>query len=177
MEAGVAVLAEGGWPAVTTRAVADRAGAHLGLIHYHFGGLPGLRRAIALHAGELVIGPVVRELSAADDARSAIDRLRRILPETTGDVRVIRLATELMTGALGDPALGDLMRVQLREARERIAERLERLRPHWSRPRRIGVATVAAALVDGLMLHRLVDPALPTEEALTALSDLLGVEP
>jgi AcrR family transcriptional regulator len=37
VEAGVAVLADGGWPAVTTRAVAGRAGANVALIHYHFG--------------------------------------------------------------------------------------------------------------------------------------------
>ncbi|MEO3885479.1 TetR/AcrR family transcriptional regulator [Nonomuraea sp. B5E05] len=43
--AGIAVLRDDGWQGVTTRAVAQRAGTNPGLIHYHFGGLAGLRSA------------------------------------------------------------------------------------------------------------------------------------
>lgn len=176
IDAGVELLAERGWPAVTTRAVAERAGANLGLIHYHFGGLQALRLAIAERAGEVIIGPVLAGFLGAPDERAALEALRRVIPETTGDTRVVKLATELITEGFRDPVLGEMSRDQLRVAREQIAERLARLRPEWSRERRLGAAVLVAALLDGLMLHRLLDAELPTDHALTALADLLGVE-
>ena len=175
MSAGVDLLAEQGWSAITTRAVADRAGANLGLIHYHFGGLAALRLAIAQQATDEVIGPVVGGFLAAADEREALDALRRLLPETTADLRVTRLATELMTEGFRDPVLGEMSRDGLRAAREHVAVRLERLRPDWSPARRTGAAILIAALLDGLMLHCLLDPELEIDAALTALTDLMGV--
>ena len=57
VETGIALLDEQGWPGVTTRAVAERAGTNPGLIHYHFGGLPGLHAAIFRRATDLVVNP------------------------------------------------------------------------------------------------------------------------
>ncbi|GLY68106.1 hypothetical protein Atai01_47250 [Amycolatopsis taiwanensis] len=168
------MLAEGGWPAVTTRAVAERADANVGLIHYHFGGLPGLHAAIARRAGDEVIGPVVEALLAAPDAKDALATLRRLLPATTGDDRVLRLAVELMAGAGRDPALGQALRDGLREARGRLAGRLGELYPRWPPARCTGAATVITALVDGLMLHYLLDGELPAEQALATLGELIG---
>lgn len=175
VEAGVDLLAEQGWSAITTRAVAERAGANLGLIHYHFGGLPALRLAIADRAVEVVIGPVLGELMAATDERAALDALRRLLQATAGDSRAMRLAMELLTEGFRDPAFAERSRDQLRQARVEIAVRLGQLRADWSPERKTGAAILITALLDGLMLHRLVDPGLDTEPALAALEDLLGV--
>jgi AcrR family transcriptional regulator len=177
IEAGFTLLAEGGWPAVTTRAVAERAGTNVGLIHYHFGGLPGLHEAIARRAGDEIVGSVVDALVAAPDPSAALDRVRALVPATTGDGPRMRLAVEVMAGALRDPVLGEVLRQELRRARERIGARLAELRPSWSDERRAGAAIVVVALVDGLLLHRLLDTTLPVDEALTALGDLLGVRP
>lgn len=173
MDAGVALLAEGGWPAVTTRAVADRAGTHTGLIHYHFGGLPGLHTAIARKAGDEVIAPIVNALLEVRDPAAVLDSVRGLVPAAVGDGRTMRLGVEVMAGALRDPALGEAMRDVLRRARARIGERIGELYPSWSEARRAGAATVAAALLDGLVLHRLLDASLPVDEALAALGDLL----
>lgn len=171
------MLADGGWPAVTTRAVAVRAGTNIGLIHYHFGGLPGLHSAIARKAGDEVITPVVDALLEAQDPNAALDTVRELVPATTGDGRTARLAVELMAGALRDPALGKVVRDGLRQARARICERLGELHPSWPEARRTGAATVVAALLDGLMLHRLLDASLPLDEALAALGDLIADRP
>ena len=146
------MLAEGGWPAVTTRAVAGRAGANVALIHYHFGGLPGLHAAIARRAAGEVLTPIVDVLVAAVGPTDALETLRRLLP-----------AIPAMTGCCGwwrswwpsarDPALGQALRGALRRARVRLAERLGELYPRWPQERRTGAATVALALLDGLMLH------------------------
>ncbi|BCJ37267.1 hypothetical protein Athai_47700 [Actinocatenispora thailandica] len=171
------MLAEGGWPAVTTRAVAERAGTNVGLIHYHFGGLPGLHEAVAHKAGREIVGSVVDALVAAPDAPAALGAVRALVPATTGDGQRVRLAVEVMAGSLRDPMLGTVLRQELRTARERIGARLAELYPSWSEGRRAGAATVLVALVDGLLLHRLLDTALPVDEALTALGDLLGDRP
>jgi AcrR family transcriptional regulator len=172
VEAGVALLAEGGWPAVTTRAVAGRADANVALIHYHFGGLPGLHAAIAQRAAGEVLTPIVDELVAAAGPADALETLRRLLPATTGNDRVLRLVVELVAGAGRDPALGQALRGALRRARVRLAERLGELYPRWPQERRTGAATVALALLDGLMLHQVLDGELPAGEALAALDAL-----
>lgn len=174
IEAGLALLIEGGWPAVTTRAVAARNGANAGLIHYHFGGLPALHLAIARRAGDMVMLPVIEALLTAPDARSAIDAMRRVVPRVMSDETTLRLAVELMAGAMRHPELGDALRMGLREARGQIADWLGALNPRWPVDRRTGTATLVAALLDGMMLHNLLDAQLPLDPALTALGELIG---
>lgn len=174
MDAGIALLCERGWPAVTTRGVAERADSRPALIHYHFGGLPGLHAAIARRAGDLIINPLVAELLGAVDERAALAVVRQSLPQATGDERTTRLAVELIAGAMRDPVLGEVLRDQLREARARIADRIGRLHPGWPPARLIGTATLIAASIDGLMLHYMLDPGMPVGEALGAVEDLLG---
>ncbi|MBK1787003.1 TetR/AcrR family transcriptional regulator [Prauserella cavernicola] len=170
--AGIELLGEGGWPAVTTRAVAERGGANQGLIHYHFGGLPGLREAIARRAGELVIEPVVDAVLAAGSPAAALDVLREVVPAVTADDRVVRLSVELIAGAARDPALAELFRAGLRQARARVADHLEQLYPDLPERDRDGAAVLLAALVDGLVLHALLDPDLPVGIALDTLGRL-----
>ena len=174
MDAGVALLADGGWPAVTTRAVAGRAGATVALIHYHFGGLPALHAAIAHQAAGEVLTPILDVLVAATSPADAVVTLRRLLPATTGNDRVLRLVVELVAGAGRDPALGQALQDALRRARVQLAERLGELYPRWPHGRRTGAATVALALLDGLMLHYLLDRELPASEALAALDALIA---
>jgi len=176
-EAGVALLAESGWPAVTTRAVAGRAGANVALIHYHFGGLPGLHAAIARRAAGEVLTPIVDVLVAVPGPAEALETLRGLLSATTGNDRVLRLVVELVAGAGRDPALGQALRGELRTARARLADRLGELYPRWPQERRAGAATAALALMDGLMLHYLLDSELPAGEALAALGALIAGTP
>jgi AcrR family transcriptional regulator len=171
--AGVAVLGESGWPGVTTRAVAERAGTHAGLIHYHFGGLAGLHAAIFRQATALIVDPLVAELLDAPDERAALASMRRMLSQAPGGERAARLPAELIMGAMRDPALGAVLLDELRRARARIADRLRALRPGWSPERLTGVATLVTASIDGLMLHRMIDDELPAGAALSAVEALL----
>ncbi|MEU7894031.1 TetR family transcriptional regulator C-terminal domain-containing protein [Nonomuraea sp. NPDC049152] len=173
IEAGLALLSESGWPAVTTRAVAERADTNLGLIHYHFGGLKELHVAIARRAGEMVIEPLLAQLLATTDERAGVESLRSLLPVAAGDDHITRLSVELVAGALRTPEIGEVLRDQLRVARGRIAEWLRALHPQWPPSRCLGAATLITALLDGLVLHRLLDPELPAREAVAALTDLV----
>lgn len=168
MDAGVALLAEGGWPSVTTRAVAQRGRANTGLIHYHFGGLPGLHRAVARRAGQMIIDPLVDALREADDVPTMIGMVGAAI-EGGADEKTTRLAVELFAGAMRDPALGEVVGDELRGARHRLAEHLGRLRPRWPRERATGTAALILAVLDGLMLHLVLDQETPARAALAAL--------
>ncbi|MEV4083265.1 TetR family transcriptional regulator C-terminal domain-containing protein, partial [Nonomuraea fuscirosea] len=96
------------------------------------------------------------------------------LPHASGDERTTRLAAELIVGATRDPALGAVLRDELRLVRAQVADRLGLLHPGWPAARREGAATLIVAAIDGLMLHRMVDADLPMDQALSAAEDLLG---
>lgn len=167
--AGLDLLCESGWPAVTTRAVAECAGATLGLVHYHFGGVANLHQAMAEHAAAEVFDPVVQSLGAAGDR---VEVVRQALVELPQDPRLPRLAAALVEGALRDPALARVLARKLAEARGALAAALRRDHPAWPHARCDGVAQALVALLDGLVLHRLLDPSLPTAEVVTALGDV-----
>ncbi|MBL3687000.1 TetR family transcriptional regulator [Leucobacter zeae] len=173
--AGVALLADSGWGAVTTRAVATLAGSNVGLIHYHFGGLPGLRLALAERASEEAIGPLIQVFLRSDDVDAAFDALQTGIADLVADERRVRLAVQLIAGASHDPDLGAAFRQDLREARAAIAAWLELQRPHWSAERIAGSAALFAALLDGLLLHRALDEDAPLEVALTVLREGAGI--
>lgn len=174
IRAGIDLLAEGGWEAVTTRAAAARAGSNAGLIHYHFGGLPGLRIALAERASEDAIGPLVDVLLTSDGFDEAITGLQEGIAGLVVDDRRVRLATELIAGASHDQELGAAFRRNLREARAAIAEWIGRQRPLWPAERVSGAAALVAALLDGLLLHRALDEDAPLEAALTVLRESAG---
>ncbi|MCD2498351.1 TetR/AcrR family transcriptional regulator [Microbacterium nymphoidis] len=174
--AGTNLLADGGWEAVTTRAVAALASSNAGLIHYHFGGLAGLRVAIAQYAGEIAIGPIIGVFLESDDFTSALASLRSAIAALASDDRRVKLATELVAGAGHDPALGESFRAQLVDARAALTAWVARQRPHWPTERVVGVAALLAALLDGLLLQRAVDESTPVNEVLMALGMWLELD-
>ncbi|QKW37312.1 TetR family transcriptional regulator C-terminal domain-containing protein [Actinomadura sp. NAK00032] len=176
VRAGIALLGREGWPGVSTRAVAEQAGTNPGLIHYHFGGLAGLHAEVFRQATDLVLGPMLAELLSAPDERAALETMRSMLARTPADEQSTRLAAELIVGAMRDPALGAVLRDELRRARAQIAGRLRELHPGWPRSRPAGVAALIAASIDGLMLHYMIDGELPVGDALTAVEELLEGE-
>lgn len=171
-DAGVELLAEAGWPGVTTRSVAERAGANLGLIHYYWGGLPALKAAIARRAGEQVFDPVTEELSRTTTLEQAHVKLIELL-SASHDGRTARLTVELIAGAAREPLLGEVLRESLTETRAQLRAWLKRVHP--SAPD--GSETVLIALLDGMLLHRMLDPDLDNGEALSALSHFLPGHP
>ncbi|KUL55618.1 MULTISPECIES: TetR/AcrR family transcriptional regulator [unclassified Streptomyces] len=168
VDAGVELLAESGWPGVTTRSVAERANANLGLIHYYWGGLPNLKIAIARRVGAEVFDPVTLALSSTTTVEQAHARLIELLA-APHDSRTARLTVEVIAGAAREPLLGEALREALTETRAKLRAWIKRVRP--SAPD--GSETVLIALLDGMLLHRMLDPDLDNGEALSALSQFL----
>lgn len=172
VDAALSLLAEGGWSTVSTRAVAARSGSNAGLIHYHFGGLPGLRLAVAEKAGEAAVGPIVATFLASSSITEALDAIEKGIANLTADERLVGLAVQLIAGASQDPELGAAFRQSLAEARTSIADWASEVRPDWSRDQCFGFAALVAALIDGLLLHRGLDENAPVRQALIAFAEL-----
>ncbi|GAA4432718.1 TetR family transcriptional regulator [Georgenia halophila] len=169
--AGVALLAKGGWPAVTARGVAERAGTNAGLIHYHYGGLPELHRAVAVRATDVALRPLVERLVATDDVAAAVLGLlgaESDAPEDEG-----RLTSELVAGAMRDEAVRAVVGDALRQVRTDLETWLAAVEPSWTRSQRTGTAVALTALLDGLYLHRLVDDQIDLVATADALAMLL----
>lgn len=169
IEAGLQLLGERGWTGLTSRAVADRAGTHAGLLHYHFGGLPALRREVASSAVRLSFEPALARLTAAPDWATGIAAVVGAQAEQP-DPASARISAELITASLQDDEVGELMRRTLGDARARLVP--------WLRDTGAthpeGLATLLVAALDGLLLHRLVDPALPLAQVARAAAALVA---
>ncbi|WP_433471881.1 TetR/AcrR family transcriptional regulator [Spirillospora sp. CA-142024] len=161
LEAAVAVMAESGWAAVTSRVVADRAQANNALVHYYFGSVDALRRAAVMHAVEKELeGPVeaiLRSEDALDGVACAVRDLVGRGPGAPGQ----RVLVEAMLHGLRDEELREETRRQIRMFRDLLAARLAEnqaaglLRADADAA---GLAVVFSALLDGLLMHVLIDP-------------------
>ncbi|MFV0299409.1 MAG: CerR family C-terminal domain-containing protein [Paracoccus sp. (in: a-proteobacteria)] len=95
-----------GYAATTTRAIAARAGANIGLIAYHFGGKPQLRLACA----DAVIGKLRQVTAALETARAETpEQAMALMDSTVGAVVGFMVA---------DPASEDMSAFVLREMAE-----------------------------------------------------------
>ncbi|MFP4312298.1 MAG: TetR/AcrR family transcriptional regulator [Nitriliruptoraceae bacterium] len=172
LEAGLGLLGEAGWPALTARAVADRSGVNVGLIHYHFGGMSGLQEAVLATAMDAIIGDLHRSVAEAGDPRSMVEAVRDGLASDRDSARTARLSAVLLEGAARDPQIRTALRQVLRDARRQLSEHL--IDGASYPPRQAAAfATLLMAASDGLLLHLAVDEELAAEEAVALLLQLV----
>lgn len=167
VEAGVALLGEVGWSGLTTRAIATRAGVNHGLVHYYFGGLDDLRRAVASTVIERSLLSVVDELIADDDWARATARFVAHSHEWA-HAPESRQVAELISAALRVDEVRKLTAIALVEARRRTAAWLTQL--EVTEP--AALATVLVAMLDGLVLHRLIDERLDLHDTAHTIAQL-----
>ncbi|RFS82215.1 TetR/AcrR family transcriptional regulator [Actinomadura spongiicola] len=176
LEAAAALIADLGWGQVTTRAIAARAGVPHGAVNYHFQGKDDLLRQAAI-AGTLnaLAGP----LSIARAAGSVQEVLDGILAWfTCGALNdpSVALLLETARQSTRDPLVREPLATKLREFRATLTELVRRSQERGdiaadSSP--AGTATMVAALLDGLMLHVLLDPELDLSETADTIRSLL----
>ncbi|WP_165978015.1 TetR/AcrR family transcriptional regulator [Actinomadura darangshiensis] len=155
LQAGVDLLAEGGWAAVTAKAVAERNRIRPGLLHHYFGGLPGFHIAIAARAHALVLEPLLDVIVDTPDITAAAKATRGAVAARFTDGRYLRLMGEILVRALRDPTMGTQRRNWTHTAHEKLVVRLEELHPQWSLECRTDTAALLAALLDGLIVQQI----------------------
>jgi AcrR family transcriptional regulator len=170
LDAAVALIAERGWTAVSTRVVAERAGVAPGLVHYHFSSVQALLSEAAVGTMREVAAVLGPTLAAAGTPADAMAALASALDPFTGDDPTSVLFTETYLAATRDPALRAAVAEVIVEFRARLAG--------WLGAHGIAApeatAAVVGAAIDGLVLQRALDPTLTAEAIAPVLTRLLG---
>lgn len=125
LTAATDVLRERGYAATSMRAVADRAGAQLSLVHYHFGSKQGLLVAVL---DELTGELLERQQAMFTDGRPFVEQWLTACDYLREDVHsgYVRILWELWAAGLADEELAERWRATQRGWRQLIEARLER---------------------------------------------------
>ena len=170
LDAATELIAERGWTAVSTRVVAERAGVAPGLVHYHFDSVQALLIEAAttqMHDMATMVGPA---LAQASTPAEALGLLMASLDPYTGTDPTSILFVETYLAATRDPNLHATVAGLLQEFRTQLADWL---RQHGI-PDPDTTATVLGAAIDGLVMHRAMDPTVTGASVTPVLNRLLG---
>lgn len=173
--ATITLLGELGWGQITTRKVAERANVNNALIHYYFGTkskllIEAATQVLLQQFGEPLTLLADPEVDVADGVAASI----AWLGSTDLDPSQLRTLSEITVNGLREPVLAGLSRTMLAEGREALSDRL--MHDGFDQARAEGVATIVFALLDGLLLHRIIDPDLRFDVVSNALSPLFRKE-
>ncbi|WP_327138829.1 TetR/AcrR family transcriptional regulator [Nocardia sp. NBC_01327] len=156
MAAAVELVAELGWGAVTTRLVAERAGVRPGLVHYHFSSVTDLLIDASVHTARCEYESVMVGVLAVPGPDAMRGMLTAISSYTSADPMTVAM-TEMMLAATRHERLRAELGQLVAEARAVLARWF---RDNSAVPDPEATAAVVVALLDGLILHRLMDPSL-----------------
>lgn len=149
VSAALDVIAEHGVAGTTHRRVAARANVPLGSMTYHFAGLDDLLRAAFTRLAEETSRLFAARLGAASSREEAEEAVLGIIIGDPGtNERNLLLSYELYAFAARHPPLRSVMR-------DWMAMSQHALRRHFDQD----TARALDALIEGLMIHRSVDPA------------------
>lgn len=171
MDAAVAMIEERGWGAVTTRMVAERAGVRAGLVHYHFRSVDDLLIDAALRTVRGLVGSVAG--AAMRDPGAGIAALLASVAEFDHAAAENRVFSEILLAATRHDRLRVGLATVLTEFRATLTEWL-RTETTVADPEATAVVLVAA--LDGLVLHRLIDPHIRALDTAGPLRRLTGVQ-
>lgn len=156
LDAAAELIPERGWTAVSTRALADRAGLAPGLVHYHFTSVQALLSQAAVAVMRDVAARTGPLLAAAGDAGQLADALVGSLDAYSGTDPVSVLFVEAYLAATRDPELRDAVAEVITLFRAGLGARLAELGVEEPE----ATAAVLGAAMDGLVLQRALDPTL-----------------
>lgn len=172
LAAAVELIPRLGWRGVSTRVLAEQAGVAPGLVHYHFESLAALLRRAAVDVIRQMLSGAEAALAAAPDVDAGLELMLSALDAHSGDDPASLLFSEAFLAATRDEALRAELTTLLDQFRGATASWLRRN----GEPRPEQTAAVFAAAVDGMMLHRVLDPGLTSATAGPALRRLLTPE-
>ncbi|RKT55020.1 TetR/AcrR family transcriptional regulator [Saccharothrix australiensis] len=165
LEAAVELIAEKGWGAVSTRVLADRAGVGSGVVHYHFDSTQAVLVEASVGALRAALAGLPDLLDSSPTPEHAVDALFSALDEAGGQ----ELFVETFLAASRNDAL--------RQAVGELLAEFRRVLSAWLAARGVptpdATAAVLAAAVDGVLLHRALDPDLSRAVVVPVLGRVL----
>ncbi|MBB5953495.1 AcrR family transcriptional regulator [Saccharothrix tamanrassetensis] len=152
LEAAAELIAEKGWGAVSTRVLADRASVGSGVVHYHFDSTQAVLVQASVGALRAALAGLPDVLESSSTPDQALDALLTALDDAGGR----ELFTETFLAATRNDELRQAVGAVLAEFRQVLASWLA----SHGVPTPEQTAAVLAAAIDGLLLHRALDPDL-----------------
>jgi AcrR family transcriptional regulator len=179
LEAARDVLVERGYAGTTTRAVADRAGVRLSLVHYHFGDKRSLLVDVLERENERLL---VRQTELYDAPGSLAEKWRIACEFLDEDIRsgYVRVLWELWAAGLADETLAARWRAATAGWRDLLTSVFERWAESLARPlplRPRALAAFVANVFQGIEVELLAgvsEEESPHREVLEALGDLIA---
>ncbi|MGH3925584.1 MAG: TetR/AcrR family transcriptional regulator, partial [Pseudonocardiaceae bacterium] len=156
LTAATELIPELGWNGVSTRVLAERAGVTPGLVHYHFPSLAALLREAALGMMREVVAATTPGLATAATVDSGLELMLAALDAYTGTDPMSLLFIETYLAATRDETLRTELAGLLEQFRGALANWLAE---HGQDNSQQAAAVLAAAL-DGVLLHRALNPEL-----------------
>lgn len=172
LDAAFEVIADDGWSAATTRAIARRAGVNNALVHYHFGSLEALKLASVDRARVRAIRRPLDDLDRAPRLLDGIADAIAALESPEVDQRLLRVLMVMRAQVHVDAALQEMSRARLADLRQGYAARLVDEEGVDADDAEALAALLIAALF-GLYSDHLIDPDLPTAHAGRLLAELI----
>lgn len=169
LEAATELIPELGWNAVSTRLLAQRAGVAPGLVHYHFQGLQVLLREAVITEMRRLLAATGPMLERAENAEAGLGAMLGFLDDYTGDDAMSLLFIEAYLAATRDEEL----RVELAGLVDELRQDLARWLGEHGRAMPEETASVLAAAIDGVLLHRALKPELGSALVAPVLRRLL----
>ncbi len=178
LDAALSVLAEQGYAGTTTRAVAERAGTQLSLVHYHFGSRQHLLVAVLGRENERLLE---RQRTLFGAPVSLSEKWRAACAALDDDVEsgYVRVLWELWAAGLAEPELGE----QWRTATKGWRDLIEAVVAEWIAARGLdlplsarAIATLVANVFQGIeveLLGGIDEKEAPHREALAAIGQLI----
>jgi AcrR family transcriptional regulator len=160
------VLAEGGFDALTLRAVASELDASTGLVMHYFGS----KQELIKHALELAEERTRALIPATTDLRTALAAVLPLTPEST---EINRVWVSSWDVALADPDLLALEKARYRRWRTKLRPMVIQAQTAGDLPPGdpTDLAAALAAFTHGLVVQALFDPATFTRSRLLHLLD------
>ncbi|MGH3377806.1 MAG: TetR/AcrR family transcriptional regulator [Actinoallomurus sp.] len=177
VDAALALIGEVGWGQVTTRAIASRAGVPHGAVGYHFNGKAELLREAATAATTQALA---EPITLARHAGSLAELVEGTFAWYSGggiSDPSVALLLEVTREAVRDDALRESFASVLRDYRAALTDLVRADQERGAVPPdadSAGTAAVVAALMDGLLLHLILDPHLDIQATASAVRTLLG---
>jgi AcrR family transcriptional regulator len=169
LSAAAELIAERGWNAVSTRILAERAGVTPGLVHYHFPSLQALLRDAALGMISDLLSATEPIFENAHTLDAGVDMMLGSLDAYTGRDPMSLLFTETYLAATRDEILRIELIALVDEFRRKLAQWLDEHGAHAPHD----TASVLAATIDGVILHRALNPELTSSAVAPVLRRLV----
>jgi len=170
------LLERDGWDSVTVRKIGAEAGVNIALVNYHFGSKTNLKLAALEAALQDTIAPPAGDMPGERHGDDWLGDLVQAALGTGGPDGRRRMFQSAVAAALHDPDLAARMRPMLVRSRSQLAGWIESAVAAGQMSAGTdaeALAVVLTAMLDGLWIQQIIDPAIDVDRVAAAAASLL----